>query len=186
MEDERSYRAEVGVDATDDVRRVRVEEERATRHSSARDGDDDDDRRGIRLPGMSSVSADTLTDCYRGLARSIAEGLRAYEREIDPDTVTRLGIDNGHTDGLLSGAARFWEEFASTMSRTADNLRDDRDRARDRSERQRTRDRERDSRPRDENPPQIDYERLARLVAQELKKPQTIVVTPSGAPTTLE
>ncbi len=187
MEDERSYRADFRVDDEKGTRRVRVDEERAYQRPRERYADEEDEGRGERRTrrwGSFSVSSDTATDYYQGLARSIAEGLRAYERELDANNVTRVGLDNGHIEGLLSGTATFWSELASTMRRTVDDLRADREEARSRERRTSSRERAPRGRPagerddaRDERP-DIDYERLAKLIAREMQKPPEPAVPP--------
>ena len=98
---------------------------------------------------------------HRGIAEAVAEALRSFNAELD----TKRGADEDLTgalfDGVAEGHAKFHEAMADTSRETAKHLRVDReDRTMNLAE-------------------EIDYERLARLVAAELKKSGTGVSLPS-------
>lgn len=115
------------------------------------DDDDDDD----------SSPRSSVTTLHRGFARAISRGLRAYERELTPDNTGRLDTGNGIVEGVLSGMSRFYEELSATSRDMLDDLRENRRRRR-RNRRDRDDDRE--------GYADIDYERLAKMVADELRK----------------
>lgn len=130
------------------------------------DYDDDDEPRS---------SATTL---HRGIARAISRGLRAYEQELTPNNAGRLDSGNGIIEGFLSGMSRFYDELSATSRDVLDDLRENRRsrrRCHHRHETARDDDRQRaDQSYRDDNRTasgvEIDYERLAKLVADELRK----------------
>jgi hypothetical protein len=203
---ERTYRAGVEINAEKESSRG-PDRERSRERRSARDTDWDDDfdsrderrTRGRRFP-LLGFTPETVADYYRGLARAIAEGLRTYERELEPESLYRPD-GSGVAESVLSGYATFWEQMARATRRTLDDLRDDlrwqREKAqeldRERRERRRARSEEweQDQAPepaearssRGSRLPPIDYERLAHLVAQELEKSKhspTIITSPEG------
>src|SRR4051794_37521142 len=133
------------------------------------DYDDDDEPRN------------SLTTLHRGVARAISRGLRAYERELTPDNTGRLDSGNGLVEGFISGMSRFYDEMSATSRDVLDDLRVNRRRRRHRHRRDGAVDDERsraEERYRDDDRAsgriEIDYERLAKLVAEELRK------TPGG------
>ncbi|HVE82027.1 MAG TPA: hypothetical protein VND93_04245, partial [Myxococcales bacterium] len=158
-------------------RSVRVESRTESKGQDAgRERDDLDPERG-RPRSAWGVSDGTAAGFHSAWARAIAEGLRAYSEEIDEDNVHRWGLDSGMVGGFLTGYATFCEEFSKAARRLVDDLRDDRERERTRRNLRRAR--EDDSYGRT---PPIDYERLARMVAQELQKQRA--TTPAGPSST--
>jgi hypothetical protein len=90
---------------------------------------------------------------YRGLAEAIAEGLRVFNDELDSADSSN-DLPTAIVDGLAEANARFYEEMAATTRKAVDSLK--------------TEDRE---------PSTVviglDYERLAQLVAAELRKSES-------------
>jgi hypothetical protein len=90
---------------------------------------------------------------YRSLGAAIANSFEAFNRELDPDQVDTTGLSRSTLDALAEGNAEFFESLADSSRRVFDELRPvvDRDRGLRRDE-------------------PIDYELLARMVADELEK----------------
>lgn len=174
---------------TPDETRERKEGEREfeVRYSSSRNRsrddryDDDDYDRRDRYDEDDDDDYDdgrnTMTTMHRGIARAVSRGLRAYERELSPGNTGRLDTGNGMVEGFLSGVSRFYEELSNTSRDMLDDMRENRRSRRRRSRRDRDRDRDRDD---DRQRVDIDYERLAKLVAEELRK--SAVTTTITAP----
>jgi hypothetical protein len=95
--------------------------------------------------------SDAAANILGGGADSVASSFQAFQRELEPDNVSRIGLTNAFITGMLEGYASFFEGMASVSRRLLDEVR---------------------------NPPQaspgetIDYERLARMVANELRRQQ--------------
>ena len=89
---------------------------------------------------------------YRGLADAVAESFRAFNAELDSERVDANGLTCSFMEGLAQGNAQFLETLSQSSRRVADHLRPETD------ETVRV------------VPAEIDYVRLARLVAAELKK----------------
>lgn len=101
---------------------------------------------------------------YRGLAEAIAEGLRSFNDVLDSKESSR-DLPTAFVDGVAEANARFYEEMASTTRRAFDRLK---------TERQET----------STVVVGLDYEKLARLVAAELRKSGSASEpSPPNAPT---
>jgi hypothetical protein len=85
------------------------------------------------------------SELYRGLAEAIAEGLRAFNVELDPRGSSK-DLPTAVIDGVAEGNARFFEEMAASSRRAVQQFK------------------------RETVVVEIDYARLARLVADELKR----------------
>lgn len=89
---------------------------------------------------------------YRGLAEAVADSFSVFNREMDAERVAADGLTCSFIEGLAQGNAQFYETMSKASQRVFDHLR-----------------------PRTDEREQpvavdIDYERLARLVAAELRK----------------
>lgn len=88
---------------------------------------------------------------YRGVAEAIAEGLRSFNEVLDSEDSAK-DLPTALVDGMTEANARFYEEMASTTRRAAEHLKTERQEA-------------------STVIIGLDYEKLARLVAAELRKP---------------
>lgn len=101
------------------------------------------------------------TEFYRGLAEAMAEALRSFNAELDTGDSSK-NLSTAFVDGVAEGNARFYEEIAATSRRAFEHLKN----------------------KREEPAPKIvvlDYEKLARLVAAELRKSDPNISMPSDA-----
>ena len=95
------------------------------------------------------------SELYKGLAEAIADGLRAFNVELDPRGSSK-DLPDAVLDGLAEGNARFFEGIAATSRRAFQQF------------------------TREDAPiVEIDYERLARLIANELRRNEPTVPTSS-------
>ena len=95
------------------------------------------------------------SEIYQGLAEAIAEGLRAFNMELNPRDSSK-DLPTAIIDGVAEGNARFFEEMAAGSRRAAQQFR-----------RQTA------------VVVEIDYAKLARLVADELRRSDpTVPVSP--------
>jgi hypothetical protein len=90
---------------------------------------------------------------YRSLGAAVANSFDAFTRELDADQVDATGLSRSTLDALAEGNAEFFESLADSSRRVFDELRPVVDP---------------DRRARPYEP--IDYELLARMVADELQK----------------
>lgn len=110
--------------------------------------------------GRSRRSIVATVELLGGLSNASAESMRTLSISLTPESVAEEGLGNRILVGLRDGNARFFEELSNTSRRVFDALRA----------------------PRPEGamePPdadsvaqRLDYERLARLVATEMRKPE--------------
>jgi hypothetical protein len=91
---------------------------------------------------------------YRTLGAAIANSFEAFNRELDSDQVETTGLTRSTLDALAEGNAEFFESLADSSRRVFDELRPVVDQ---------------DTRARRSQEP-IDYELLAKMVADELQK----------------
>jgi len=98
--------------------------------------------------------SEAAADVFGGIAEAHAEAFRRFREEITPENVTRVGLSNGILEGATTGNVRFFEEIAKASKRFSENLRTYNQNAEKRMEEP------------------IDYERLAKLVADEMRKEQ--------------
>lgn len=108
--------------------------------------------------GRSRRSIVATVELLGGLSNASAESLHTLSTALTPESVAVEGLGNRILVGLRDGNSRFFEELSNTSRRVFDALRAPRG--------------ERDApAPDAESVAQrIDYERLARLVAAEMKK----------------
>jgi hypothetical protein len=88
---------------------------------------------------------------YRGLAEATAESFRAFNDELHPDNVEETGLTCSFIEGLAQGNAEFYETLSKSSERVFDQLRPEEEEVRT-------------------VPVEIDYDRLAKLIAAELRK----------------
>jgi hypothetical protein len=90
---------------------------------------------------------------YRGVAEAIAAGLRSFNEVLDTEESSK-DLPTAFVDGVAEANARFHEEMASTTRRAVERLKTER-----------------------QEPSTVvvglDYEKLARMVAAELRKSGT-------------
>lgn len=107
--------------------------------------------------GRSRRSIVATVELLGGLSNASAESMRTLSTSLTPESVADEGLGNRILVGLRDGNARFFEELSNTSRRVFDALRA--------------------PRPEDATPDprsvaqQLDYERLAQLVATEMRKP---------------
>lgn len=99
-------------------------------------------------------SSHTTADLIGGVAEAVAQASLEFSKEIKSEGPTRVSLTNSFIRGLVRGNIRFLEEIAKTSERVYEDLTS-------RSE---------DTSRRSAEP--IDYERLARLVADQMRAPQ--------------
>jgi hypothetical protein len=108
------------------------------------------------------VDSDTFAKIHSGIASAISEGFKAYSNEITPENLFRIDFGNGVLEGIMAGSASMMEEFAKTTRRVLDDTRAVRTR--------RARREVVATPPAVVAVPQVDYDRLAQLVAAEMRK----------------
>ncbi|MBO0707289.1 MAG: hypothetical protein J2P43_05335 [Candidatus Dormibacteraeota bacterium] len=95
-----------------------------------------------------------------GLSNASAESMKTLSISLTPESVAEEGLGNRILVGLRDGNSRFFEELSNTSRRVFDALRAPRAEA------------DPDSLDADTVAQRLDYERLARLVATEMKRPE--------------
>jgi hypothetical protein len=93
----------------------------------------------------------TTGELYRGLGNAIAQSFDSFLGALHPDEVAAQGITRSTLEGIAEGNAGFYDSLANSSRRVSDEVRTTVDR-----------------RVRPVQEP-IDYERLAKLVAEELR-----------------
>ena len=91
------------------------------------------------------------------LSNASAESMKTLSTALTPESVADEGLGNRLLVGLRDGNARFFEELSNTSRRVFDALRAPRGDAPDATDAESVAER-------------LDYERLAQLVATEMKK----------------
>jgi hypothetical protein len=114
-----------------------------------------------RRAGYDSCEATRQTlvatgEFYRSLAAAVADSFERFNAELDPDLVDAQGLGRSTFEAIAEGNAEFYESLADSSRRVFDELRPDPDRP---------------IYGRRYEP--IDYELLARLVADELRRSET-------------
>lgn len=100
-------------------------------------------------------AAQRSTSVVGDFAEAVSSGLRAYSDVLDADDARRRGLSQVMVEGAVAGYARFLRRLAESSDETLKDIRADKDEGSERSPEV-----------------QIDYERLAKLVALELAKNQ--------------
>jgi hypothetical protein len=95
-----------------------------------------------------------MSELFRGLSLASADAFRAFSNAIDPESRDDKDFLRSLTDGLAAGNRRYFDTMAETSRRFADVLIEE------------------EVRPKG-GAPDIDYDRLAKLVAVELRKAPT-------------
>lgn len=110
--------------------------------------------------GRSRRSIVATVELLGGLSNASAESMKTLSTALTPESVADEGLGNRILVGLRDGNVRFLEELSTTSRRVFDALRAPR--ADDGAE----------SLDADSVARRLDYERLAHLVATEMKKPE--------------
>lgn len=109
--------------------------------------------------GRSRRSLVAMVELLGGLSEASAESLHTLSTALTPESVAADGLTNSILAGLRDGNAKFFEELSNTSRHVFDALRA----------------------PKKENAEsvfagdaaeKIDYDRLAQMVATEMKKPE--------------
>jgi hypothetical protein len=128
---------------------------------------DEDD---LNKPGVTSKIGNFVTDTVRrgsqfaaenvgGFTRAVGEGFSTFGDHLTNDNVGRLSLGNGFLTGTVKGYIAFYDEMAAAARRVLENLDDSPDLPVPRTRRRRGK----------VVVEEIDYDRLAKLVADELK-----------------
>jgi hypothetical protein len=136
--------------------RTEVREERARSRES--EIADQSDLKKERRPGVASESVRAGTQftarAWGGLADAVAQAFEKLDDDMDTRSVEDRGVSNALLEAVLAGQARF---FARMAEASRDMLRSVQEWG------------ETSERP----PAEIDYDRLARLIADELERRRT-------------
>jgi hypothetical protein len=137
------------------ARRASFTDREARRRSSF------DGRERRRRAGYDSCEATRQTlvatgEFYRSLAAAVADSFERFNAELEPEAVDAQGLGRSTFEAFAEGNAEFYESLADSSRRVFDELRPDPDRP---------------VYGRRYEP--IDYELLARLVADELRRSGT-------------
>ena len=89
------------------------------------------------------------SEFYRGVAEAVANSFSALDEELNSERAETDGLTCTLLEGLAEGNARFYETLAKSSRRVADHLRPERTVV---------------------VTTEIDYDRLARMIATELQK----------------
>lgn len=106
--------------------------------------------------GRSRRSLVAMVELLGGLSNASAESMHTLSTALTPESVATDGLGNSILAGLRDGNARFFEELSNTSRRVFDALRAPRGEGKGGAE---------------GVAEQLDYDRLAQLVATEMKKP---------------
>jgi hypothetical protein len=97
-------------------------------------------------------SSETTAEALSGTADAVAKAFASFRDELDIENVSRAGLINGFIEGIFAGGASFFEGMAKTSKHILEDLKSS------------------DSGSRKSSEVIIDYEHLARLVANEMMK----------------
>jgi hypothetical protein len=97
-----------------------------------------------------------MVELLGGLSEASAESLHTLSTALTPESVAADGLTNSILAGLRDGNAKFFEELSETSRHVFDALRAPK----------------KESAEAGDVPERIDYDRLAQLVATEMKKPE--------------
>ena len=95
------------------------------------------------------AASDAAATFLSGGTNSVSKALQSFQKELEPQNVSRVGFSNAWISGVMEGYATLFEEMAAVTRRLLDETR---------------------KAPEAEIRATIDYERLARMVANELRK----------------
>lgn len=110
--------------------------------------------------GRSRRSIVATVELLGGLSNASAESMKTLSISLTPESVAEEGLGNRILVGLRDGNSRFFEELSNTSRRVFDALRAPRAEG------------DSDSLDAESVAQRLDYERLARLVATEMKRPE--------------
>ncbi len=105
-------------------------------------------------------SSQAAADSAGGMIEAIGRGFRAYSDSLTNENVLRFGLNNGFVEGTVRGYAVFFEEMAATARRVLDTVAGAPELTADSDRRVVRRDAS-------VGPP-IDYDLLARLIAEQI------------------
>lgn len=108
---------------------------------------------GFRPSDSLRVSIELMSEIVGGSAGAVSEGFQAFSDEFSHENVREHGVFNGFVEGMIAGQSRFLRSLAETADRVQDSFRDLEGTARERPVAE-----------------PIDYERLAKAVAAELRR----------------
>jgi hypothetical protein len=100
-------------------------------------------------------STQAASDCSGGMAEAVGRAWRAYADSLTNENIMRFSLSNGFLEGTIRGYAVLFDELAAASRRVLDTISQAPEPA-PAPVRQRT------------VPPQIDYERLANLIARKI------------------
>jgi hypothetical protein len=106
---------------------------------------------GVAVEPIRAVSDAAATFLSEG-AESVAKSLQSFRKELEPENVSRVGFTSAWITGILEAYASLFDEMAAVSRRLVDETR---------------------NAPEANLRATIDYERLARMVANELRKQKT-------------
>jgi len=117
-----------------------------------------------RLVENSLLQASLVTaDLFGGVAEAVGQGLRSFRSELTAENIARVDFSNGWLAGMVAANVRFFEEMAKNARRFQEDLLHAQvDGGTQRED--------------------IDYERLARLVAVEIQRMQGATPRAEGQP----
>ena len=117
-----------------------------------------------RMVENSLLRASLVTaDLFGGVAEAVGQGFRSFRNELTADNIAKVDFSNGWLAGMVAANVRFFEEMAKNARRFQEDL---------------LRAQEEGSTEKED----IDYERLARMVAVELQRMQGGTPRAEGQP----
>lgn len=125
--------------------------------------------RAARAPSRRSLVA--VVELLGGLSNASAESMHTLSTALTPESVAADGLSNSILAGLRDGNARFFEELSNTSKHVFDALRAPRKEAAEAGDAE-------------SMAGQLDYDRLAELVAAQMKKPDKTATSTSTTSTT--
>lgn len=99
--------------------------------------------------------SNTAADVFAGMSEAMGKGFRTFQDEVNSKSATRAGRGNGMMQGTMKGMFKALEEGARAAREAWEGYSDEEETSQSSSSNEL---------------PEIDYERLAKLVAAELSK----------------
>jgi hypothetical protein len=107
----------------------------------------EDAKKGPEVPLTRTLHA--TADLMAGMAEAFRKGFETFHDKVNEDNVTRLGWKNGVMEGTITGMMDTLEELPRVARRFYTHVTTE-------------------TEPRPQSKPEIDYERLAKMVAAEM------------------